>query len=159
MEINIHPDALMNSLRIAALQGELSPHSAAPSSARGTFTEPVERLLMRISVLEDCPIDKLRGWLLRVPGFDPHAKGNIVPAGGLGRNPFVRTPTYSNQPSARSFGSANDSGTPQIRAHFGSGGNRRGSGWDVGPVASHASGSLAAFPSGNVRSAIDAARW
>jgi hypothetical protein len=58
-------ETLLNSLRIAALQGELSPHSSAPSAPPCTFPVPLEAILDKIAAREDCPVDKLRGWLLR----------------------------------------------------------------------------------------------
>lgn len=64
-EVGLHPDYLMNSLRVAALQGELTSHSLASSAAQGTFNPYVEAILEDISDIEDIPLEKLRGWLVR----------------------------------------------------------------------------------------------
>ena len=159
----MHPDALMSSLRIAALQGELSPHSAAPAAPRGAVPAAVERLLMRISVLEDCPIGKLRGWLVRVPGIHLRScagpPARPVGGGGMlqGRD-AVSTLGYGRwdaQPPAPQEG--------RIGAHFGgSGGPGRRGGWDAKPVTAQSNGSFfSKGPNGVSRaaSAIDAAMW
>lgn len=64
-EVGIHPDVLMNALRVSALQGELTPQSIAPALPHGTFTVPVEAILQELAESEDLPLDKLRGWLQR----------------------------------------------------------------------------------------------
>lgn len=64
-EVGLHPDVLMNALRVSALQGELSTQSIALSLPYGTFTAPVETVLQELAESEDLPLDKLRGWLQR----------------------------------------------------------------------------------------------
>lgn len=64
-EVGLHPDVLMNALRVSALQGELTPQSIAPALPRGTFTASVETMLEDLAESEDLPLDKLRGLLQR----------------------------------------------------------------------------------------------
>lgn len=61
----MHAESLMNSLRVAALQGELTAQSLASTAPYGTFNTSVEGVLEDISDAEDVPLDKLRGWLVR----------------------------------------------------------------------------------------------
>jgi hypothetical protein len=157
-EVGAHADALMSSLRIAALQGELSPHSSAPSVGRGQLSDAVENILMRISVLEDCPIEKLRGWLLRVPGVDVCPKipdTMIAPgratAGQLGS---------AHRANTEAFREVSRPEGAQIRAHFvGRPANR---GWDAKPFMSDVNGGYFSKGPGGISratSAIDAALW
>lgn len=64
-EVDLNPDSLMNTLRVSALQGELTAHSLAPVAVHGTFNAVVEEILEELACEEDVPLDKLRGWLLR----------------------------------------------------------------------------------------------
>jgi hypothetical protein len=69
----------MNSLRISALQGELTPHSLASCAPHGTFNATVEAVLEDIAESEDVPLDKLRGWLVRqtTQPSSPHPRSPV----------------------------------------------------------------------------------
>jgi hypothetical protein len=158
-EVGVHADALMSSLRIAALQGELSPHSSAPSVGRGQVSGAVENILMRISVLEDCPIDKLRGWLLRVPGVDACPKVPSIPSASC-RSTAGQLSSVIPSSTFEPFHVAGRFESLQIRAHLGSKAGSRG--WDAKPFTSDVRGGyFSKGPSGISRatSAIDAAQW
>jgi hypothetical protein len=148
-EVAVHADALLSALRVAALQGELSSHSAAPSAERGSVPENVEHILMRIAVMEDCSLAKLRGWLLRVPSVNPFG------------NAYQAAPKQLQQQQGLSR-SSHDGDAPSIRAHFGAGDSSgRQRGWDVRPPPRQSSGGgIGEHIAGrSARSAIDAARW
>lgn len=82
-EVGLHADSLMNSLRVAALQGELTAQSLASTAPYGTFNTSVEGVLEDISDAEDVPLDKLRGWLVRQTTHcsSPHPRAGTPRAG------------------------------------------------------------------------------
>ena len=160
----------MNALRIAALQGELSPHSAAPGADHGSVSPTVEQMLMRLSALEDCPIDKLRGWILRIPlgeqaaktGRPVYAKSGAAYGSWTAQRQMDRILSPPEQrpaaPIRAHYSGSFPSAASQLHANNNSGRTR---GWDVGPphASSLGAGGLRPFPTGHARSAIDAARW
>jgi hypothetical protein len=103
VEVGLHADSLMNSLRVAALQGELTAHSLASSAAHGTFNERVEDILEEISEVEDVPVDKLRGWLHRQTTVCPSPRAKTP---GLRMTP---SPTFTTPFSPRA-----KSGSPDV---------------------------------------------
>ena len=163
-EVSLHPDALMHALRTAAIQGTLAEHSSAPAAPAGSVPEHVERALQRLAAFEGCPVDKLRGWLLRVPGMNPFGGAAAQHDGKAGAvSGTAAAPMAAYDP----HGAPAPAGTPPIRAHYGGGGSGGGSrggagaqagrrsGWDVCPPIKHGSGSLA----GGRRHGADSERW
>lgn len=112
-EVGLNPDSLMNSLRVSALQGELTPYSLASVAVHGTFNSLVEDMLEELSVEEDLPLDKLRGWLVRQTTITAPCPRNRA-----------GTPTHRTTPSptCTAFSPCADSGSPQAgqRVNFGS---------------------------------------
>lgn len=104
-EVGVHPDSLMNSLRVAALQGELTAHSLASVASHGTFNQTVEAILEDISDIEDVPLEKLRGWLLRQTTHCPSP------------GPRATTPSHRMSASptcAAAFSPRAKSGSPEL---------------------------------------------
>lgn len=102
-EIGLNPDSLMNSLRVSALQGELTPHSLASVAVHGTFNMLIEEILEELSIEEDLPLDKLRGWLVRqttITAPCPRTRAG--------------TPTNRMTPSPTAFSPCADSGSPRV---------------------------------------------
>lgn len=105
-EVGLHPDVLMNALRVSALQGELTPQSIAPALPRGTFTAAVETMLQELAESEDLPLDKLRGLLQRQLSPRCPSPGSPMRTHSpmrhystpRHRSPF--TPSNSNSPAA-----------------------------------------------------------
>jgi hypothetical protein len=86
-EVGLHADSLMNSLRVAAVQGELTAGSLASVAVAGTFNSRVEEILEELSEIEEVPLDKLRGWLLRQTTLCPSPRRR------------AGTPSYGNTSS------------------------------------------------------------